>query len=81
MNVNNSGVPNDVTGVLISYGRNLVGVNKDPNAQTYLPSGMPNYIQDYVGTAAAPVDPLGKCICRQRWTYTNDIYPTGEPCI
>ncbi|MEI9920901.1 MAG: immunoglobulin domain-containing protein [Bacteroidota bacterium] len=58
LNVNNSGIQNDVTGVLVSYGRNLVGVNKDPNAQTYLPSGIPNYIQDYVGTAAAPVDPL-----------------------
>ncbi|MCW5909768.1 MAG: choice-of-anchor D domain-containing protein [Cyclobacteriaceae bacterium] len=58
LNTTNDGTQNDVYGVILSMLRNIVGANNDPNAQVWLPVGLPNGYLDYVGTSASPVDPL-----------------------
>lgn len=54
----NGTVPSDIGGVFKTLGNNLVGENSDPNALPYVPVGNPNLVNDYVGTPAAPMDPL-----------------------
>lgn len=46
----------DVYGRLISGGYNLVGDNT--GSTSYFPAGYPNANNDWVGTAASPIDPL-----------------------
>ena len=41
--------------ILTSLGHNLIGINE--GAATAFPAGNPNVNDDYVGTAAAPIDP------------------------
>lgn len=58
LNVTNDGTPSDLSGVIITMLRNVVGANNDPNAQVWMPLGSPSMYLDYVGTATSPIDPL-----------------------
>lgn len=51
-----TGYVHDVEGALASDGHNFIGINN--GAKISFPAGYPNVNQDYVGTAAAPLDPL-----------------------
>ncbi len=80
LNTNLSGNPADIGGVIKTGTHNLIGVNDDSNSLIYMPAGNPSYVNDYVGTAISPIDPLLNALADNGGlTPTMSLQSTSSP--